>query len=369
MISDGSPRSVLISTVNQEKAMRSTVDSRMAFVLSLLQFAAACPLCFAQADPAEKRDVADQGWVAAGTITGYDSHIYSLAFGPGPILVSGDANFVRVWDVETKQEQSFYKPPLKYATTITAITYSPHDDWVSFRGLREYHLACGEKWLKNGRPIDIGFGVRGESLSPLAIASDGKTYALRSQAAKKYVVDVIRHEFDVNPSRRMRVASCRGHEGDVDCAAFSPDLKLLATGSQDKTVRLWETATGEQLAVLTGHTDAVSAVEFSPNGDFIATGGKDGCIRFWDVGTRTEKGMTQGKSGVRCLSFAPDSKSLASGDEEGILRILSVEDSAPKAIMTDHAGTVFCVAFNRKGDLLASGGQDKVIRLWKNRSP
>jgi WD40 repeat protein len=346
--------------------MRSSLDSRTAFLLIWLPFASADFACFAQTDPAVKQATVDPKWVAAGTITGYDTHIYSLAFGPGPVLVSGDAQFIRVWDVETKQEHPFYKP--RQGRPITAITYSPNDDWVSFRGLHEYHLAFGEKRLKDGRPVDYGTGVIGDSIWPLTIATDGKNYA-RNSPKTKSVIEVHLHEFDSRLIRDIRVASCRGHESDVTCAAFSPNVKLLATGSQDKTIRLWDAATGQQLAVLEGHTDAVSVIEFSPNGELLASGGKDGRIQFWDVATRTPKAISQGKTAIQCLTFAPGGKLLAVGDEEGIVRILNVDDAQPQAVLTDHTGTVFCVAFNRKGDLLASGGNDKVIRLWKNQSP
>lgn len=348
--------------------MRSTAGSRMIVLMMWLAIAAAIPECPAQSDPAQKPDEAGAGWVAAGTITGFDSHIYSLAFGPGSILVSGDARFVRVWNVETKLELPFYKPPLKDATAITAITYSPNDDWVSFRGPNDLHLASGERCIKDGRPVDYGHGTRGDGISPFAIASDGKTYARRSLTGNKDVVDVYLYDFRSNPIQNMRLASCRGHTGPVECAAFAPNRKLLATGSQDKTVRLWDPATGQSLAILAGHTDEVSVVEFSPDGRLLATGGKDGRIQFWDVATRTERGMIQGKTAIRCLSFAPDSKSLAAGDDEGLLRIVNVEAAKTSAVKTDHAGTVFCVAFSRTGDVLASAGQDKQIRLWKKPS-
>lgn len=348
--------------------MRSSLDLRIALLLAWLHLTVTGVACFAQADPETKPVTAGQEWVAAGTLPGDSTHIYSLAFGPGAVLVSGDAQFIRVWDVQTKQELPFFRPRQHQGLPFTAVTYSPNDDWVSFRGLNQIHLAFGERWLKEGRPVDYGIGIRGDALGPLNIAADGKTYAFNSPRNKS-VVEIKVHEFDNKLMKQSLIAACRGHEGDVNCAAFSPNVKLLATGGQDKTIRLWDAGTGQQRALLEGHTDAVSVVEFSPNGELLASGGKDGRIHFWNVATRTSMAMTTSKTAIRCLTFAPEGKLLAAGDEEGIVRILGVEKAKPNAVLTDHAGTVFCVAFNRKGDLLASGGNDKVIRLWKSQSP
>jgi WD40 repeat protein len=72
----------------------------------------------------------------------------------------------------------------------------------------------------------------------------------------------------------------------VWCLAFSPDGKLLASGSSDRTIKLWDVATGKERATLRGHAGEVSSVCFSPDGKVLASGGDDRTIKLWDVATR-----------------------------------------------------------------------------------
>ena len=74
-----------------------------------------------------------------------------------------------------------------------------------------------------------------------------------------------------------------GHTFTVWSVAFSPDGLTLASGSQDKTIRLWNVATGELIATLTGHTGPVKSVAFSPDGVVLASGSKDSTVRLWDL--------------------------------------------------------------------------------------
>src|SRR5438105_15010218 len=99
-------------------------------------------------------------------------------------------------------------------------------------------------------------------------------------------------------AQRPQLVIQTGHVDEVRAVAFSPDNKILASGSVDNTVRLWDVATGIELSTLPGHVGGVYSVGFSPDGSILATAGADQAIRLWDVGSGKELRSLTKQSGV-----------------------------------------------------------------------
>ncbi len=110
----------------------------------------------------------------------------------------------------------------------------------------------------------------------------------------------------------------RGHQGDVYHAEFSPDGELLATCGQDRTIRLWDVATGETRRVLTGHSHDVNSVTFAPDGQTLASASEDQTVKLWDAATGRERQTLSGH-GAEVVSalFTPDGRRLVSLDRDG----------------------------------------------------
>jgi hypothetical protein len=157
---------------------------------------------------------------------------------------------------------------------------------------------------------------------------------------------------------------CQGHEGGVRCLAFSGDGKRLASGSYDKTIRLWDIATEKTLRVLTGHEKGVERVVFSPDGRLLASGANETVVRLWDVPTGKELPPLKGHSGVLALAFSPDSRTLATAGMTPVIRLWELSTGKERAQFTGHHGVVFCLSFAADGRALASGGGDTTALVW-----
>ncbi|KIL63115.1 hypothetical protein M378DRAFT_55838, partial [Amanita muscaria Koide BX008] len=162
--------------------------------------------------------------------------------------------------------------------------------------------------------------------------------------------------------------SIRGHTKAVTSIAFSPDGKRIASGSDDKTIYIWDAETGLQVGnPLKGHTHWVTSVAFSPDGKRIASGSWDNTIYIWDAGTGLQEGnpLKGHTSSVASVAFSPDGRRIASGSSDKTIYIWDTETRLQVGNpLKGHTDRVTSVAFSPNGKTIASGSWNNTIHIW-----
>jgi WD40 repeat protein len=173
------------------------------------------------------------------------------------------------------------------------------------------------------------------------------------------------------------LATLRGPQSEVGSVAFAPDGRTLASGYGDGTARLWDTATWRGLATLHAQEGPVWTVAYAPDGRTLVSGGNDGMV-LWDAAAGRELatlGAPQGE--VLTVAFAPDGRTLASSGggptrrsrrSDGTVQLWNLASRCLTVTLRGHHGSVYSVAFAPDGRSLASGGSDGTVRIWDRAS-
>ena len=158
----------------------------------------------------------------------------------------------------------------------------------------------------------------------------------------------------------------------VRSLSFSPDGKMLASAGDDLTVKLWSSE-GEWLETLRGHQTGVNSVSFSPDGKMLASAGDDGTVKLWDSDGElddTLKTHTEGKV-IWSVSFSPDDgeRLLASGEHRGSIKLWKLQDDKKWKLdkTLPHGSPVYKIRFSQDGEILASAGLDGIVKLWNGQ--
>ncbi|TFL05500.1 hypothetical protein BDV98DRAFT_500333, partial [Pterulicium gracile] len=168
-----------------------------------------------------------------------------------------------------------------------------------------------------------------------------------------------------NTATGEQVAKLNGHNGNVNSVSFSPVRTCIVSGSNDHTVQVWDMATGEQVAKMDGHNSAVWSVSFSPDGTCIVSGSDDNTVRVWDTATGKQVAKMDGHdSSVNSVSFSPDGTCIVSGSDDNTVRVWDMATGEQVAQMDRHNGTVQSVSFSPDRTGIVSGLDDDTVQFF-----
>jgi eukaryotic-like serine/threonine-protein kinase len=344
------------------------------------------------------------------TLTGHGHGVLALAYSPdGKVIATGGGfpdNTVRFWDAQTGRALAVGPG---HHNEVTSLTFSPDSSRLASTSADQ----TIRLWKPEGELIAV---LRGHtrSVRQVSFSANGRRLISASEDQSLRMWDA---------SDGQSISVLRGHTGGVCGAVFLPGGSLIASASADRTVRLWNADVVASNGVLGAHSSYVYDLAFTPDGKRLASAGWDHTIRLWDLSTEREysklhhdatTGGREGPTSFDCaylvsvaispngqflasvcrddriylwdlasarpirvldvptsywaiqsrVSFDPSSRILATGGQDGLVRLWDVETGKLVASLSGHSGCAGDVVFSPDGATLASAGQDGTVRLW-----
>ena len=306
--------------------------------------------------------------------------VTASAFSPdGAVLASGLAGWhsLRLWGFKHQHKTLWLEGAFRLI--ITAVAFSPDGKTLAAacndETVRLWSVADGREIARLQCSLRCIEGNIVETMRYIAFSADGAVLALVSDRfgvwlwtldkAKKMAQERWKRKSGVVTLDECRhIVQLQFHE-TVTSIAFSPDGAVLASGSHDKTVRLWNVADGRETMRLLGHEAGVTAIAFSPDGATLASASYDNMVRLWAIkdGCETVR-LTGHKGEVNAVAFGPNSKTLATASWDRTVRLWDVADGRETARLEGYSNHVKAVAFSPNGKTLALVPWSMTIRLW-----
>jgi RNA polymerase sigma factor (sigma-70 family) len=288
----------------------------------------------------------------------HKSDVHDLAFSPdGKVLASsGLDNTCSLWDVGTGK---LVRPLAAPFGRVAALAFSP-DGRLLAGGDDSCIILWDPATGKQARRLEskqeirsLEFARRGDGLRLTAGNGDGtvRLWDLPGSAT------LLRPDAPTDAVDLHRL----GHQSGVYATAVSPDGKVIATGSHDWTVRLWDAGSGKEIRQLRGHTEWVADLCYSRDGKLLASAGNDGRVNVWEAATGKRLRQLEG----RCVAFSPDGKLLATAVNQRPPDIQLWDLATGKEVrrLRGHRVGIFRLAFSPDGKTLASGGMGALLGL------
>jgi WD40 repeat protein/predicted Ser/Thr protein kinase len=334
------------------------------------------------------------------TLLWHDESVRAVAFAPDGTLGSGSTdNTLRLWDAQTGD----LLRTLEHEASVFSVAFAPNGRTVVGAGgqskmslwdartgeLRQELTEQGgavwsvafsrdgatlvsggdsksiKLWKFEAAPADAASESSPMSSAQTASPDEASAVVVPPPVVHSNIFDAASDGVEVSLEAAWEI---EGHAEYINSVAFSPDGATLASGSDDRLVKLWDARTGELRETLIGHRALVRSCVFSPDGAMLASKAQDAKLRLWDTQTGELLHNFSSNSSIEVpMLFTHDGKTLVVADYSN-LKLLDMQTGKLRHEFEKHEKSLSAFALSPDGEILASGGFDHTITLWEMKT-
>ncbi|KPA15061.1 repeat-containing protein [Candidatus Magnetomorum sp. HK-1] len=286
-------------------------------------------------------------------ISGHEGFIKSVSFNKnGTKLITGSDDYsVRLWDVVTGK---CLDTMTEHSNPVRSVTFNPTCEMIASAGDDQ----TVRLWaIDNNDKCQCLKTLHGYSNPIMTIAiSPNSDFLINGNENGDVSL------WDINNQKEIKVF--KGHKDRIWSVDFSYTNDIFASGSSDKTIRLWNIKTKECIC-LYGHINRVLSVRFSNKNEFLVSGGQDAKIILWDLKTNTFIHDFEGhKNWVRSVDFSPDGKFIISASEDSTIKLWELSTKECIKTIEGHKKGVYYIKYSPQKNIIASASIDNTVKLW-----
>ncbi|CAE7057470.1 unnamed protein product [Rhizoctonia solani] len=308
------------------------------------------------------------------TTKDHNAPVWSLAFSGGSepvdqvILVSGSDNgYIRTWVFKGTPQGGYTLDDSRFigplSCEVKSVAFSPKGKIIT--GASDCTVCIWDPSKIDKAPLAGPFTGHTKAIWSVAFSPDE---TLIASGSDDHTVRIWKLNVDYSESERLVLPA---HKSDVNTVAFSPDGTRVASGSSDKTICIWDSRDGSLIfGPFTAHDDKISSITFLANGQQLASGSLDRTIRVWDpLSGELIAGPFEGHIGpINSIAVSPDNTRIISGSSDKTIKLWdprkgTLSDDALKS----HSDAISSVAFSPDGQYFASCSYDRTLRVWDVR--
>ncbi|MBE87670.1 MAG: hypothetical protein CMO69_08055 [Verrucomicrobiales bacterium] len=238
---------------------------------------------------------------------------------------------------------------------VQSIAWSPDGKLLATGGFRKVNLWKTANWLLVGEINELPGRV-----TALTFSLDGRSLISASNASgQKGKISIWNSE---NLDKRLEWSA---HDGTIYDITLSPDGEKLATGGEDKLIRLWDLVDGKQLKQIEAHSAPVMSLAFKPDGTAIASGAADQELKIWDIKTREQKNLVIGHPGnIASIVWPANNAELITASDDGALRLCSESSKSPLKTWAKAADLIYSLDVTTDAKRFFGGSEKGQVYEW-----